>query len=62
MQAPLNNRNNMHTEENTLTKTPLVISIIIIFLRKRSAVEAITAHATFDIISVVLGFIIYYGK
>jgi len=52
----------MHTEENTLTKTPLVISIIIIFLRKRSAVEAITAHATFDIISVVLGFIIYYGK
>jgi membrane protease YdiL (CAAX protease family) len=34
----------------------------LVYLRKRLALEAIIAHATYDIIAVLLGFIIYYGK
>lgn len=34
----------------------------LVYLRKRNAMEAVTAHATFDLISLTLGFIIYYGK
>jgi len=32
----------------------------LIYLRKRSALEAISAHAVYDLIGVTLGFIIYY--
>jgi len=34
----------------------------LIYLRKRNAMEAVTAHAVFDLIAVTLGFILYYGK
>ena len=34
----------------------------LVFLRKGKAWEAVVAHAWYDVISVVLGFIIYYGK
>jgi len=31
----------------------------LVFLRRRSAIEAITAHATYDLIAVTLGYLIY---
>lgn len=34
----------------------------LVYLRKRLAFEAIIAHATFNLISITLGTIIYYGK
>ncbi|MBI5806562.1 CPBP family intramembrane metalloprotease [candidate division TA06 bacterium] len=34
----------------------------LVYLRKRNAMEAVTAHAVFDVVALVLGFIIYYGK
>jgi len=34
----------------------------LVYLRKRSAIEAVTAHATFDLISIALGFMIYTSK
>ncbi|MDO9390162.1 MAG: CPBP family glutamic-type intramembrane protease [bacterium] len=34
----------------------------LVYLRKKNAMEAVTAHAVFDVVALVLGFIIYYGK
>ncbi len=34
----------------------------LVYLRKRNAMEAVTAHAVFDLIAMTLGFILYYGK
>jgi membrane protease YdiL (CAAX protease family) len=34
----------------------------LVYLRKRRAWEAIAAHATYDIVAVILGFILYHGK
>lgn len=34
----------------------------LVYLRKRNAMEAVTAHAVFDLIALTLGFILYYGK
>jgi membrane protease YdiL (CAAX protease family) len=34
----------------------------LVYLRKRNAMEAVTAHAVFDVISLVLGFVLYFGK
>ena len=34
----------------------------LVYLRKRLALEVVIAHATYDIVAVVLGFIIYYGQ
>jgi membrane protease YdiL (CAAX protease family) len=34
----------------------------LVFLRKGKAWEAVVAHAWYDVVSVTLGFIIYYGK
>jgi len=34
----------------------------LVYLRKRNALEAVTAHAVFDVVALILGFIIYYGK
>lgn len=34
----------------------------LVYLRKRNAMEAVTAHAVFDVVALVLGFILYYGK
>jgi membrane protease YdiL (CAAX protease family) len=34
----------------------------LVFLRKGKAWEAVIAHAWYDVVSVILGFIIYYGK
>jgi membrane protease YdiL (CAAX protease family) len=34
----------------------------LVYLRKRNAMEAVTAHAVFDLIAMTVGFIIYYGK
>jgi len=34
----------------------------LVYLRKRNAMEAVTAHAVFDVVGLVLGFIVYYGK
>jgi uncharacterized protein len=34
----------------------------LVYLRKGRAWEAIAAHGTFDILAVVIGFILYYGK
>jgi membrane protease YdiL (CAAX protease family) len=34
----------------------------LVYLRKKSALEVVAAHAVDDIISVTLGFILYYGK
>jgi len=34
----------------------------LVFLRKGKAWEAVVAHAWYDVVSVILGFIIYYGK
>ena len=34
----------------------------LVYLRKRNAMEAVTAHAVFDVIALTLGFILYYGK
>ena len=34
----------------------------LVYLRKRLALEAVCAHATFDLISVALGFIVYSGS
>ena len=34
----------------------------LVFLRKGKAWEAVVAHAWYDVVSVILGFFIYYGK
>jgi membrane protease YdiL (CAAX protease family) len=34
----------------------------LVFLRKRLALEAVSAHAAFDIIGISLGFILYFGR
>jgi len=34
----------------------------LVYLRKRNAMEAVTAHAIFDLISMTLGFVLYYGR
>lgn len=34
----------------------------LVYLRKRNAMEAVMAHAIFDLIAMTLGFILYYGK
>ncbi len=38
------------------------LAYALVYLRKRRAVEAIAAHATFDVVAIILGFLIYYGK
>ncbi|HAD82129.1 MAG: hypothetical protein A2509_02400 [Candidatus Edwardsbacteria bacterium RIFOXYD12_FULL_50_11] len=34
----------------------------LVYLRKRNAMEAVTAHAVFDVVALTLGFILYHGK
>ena len=36
------------------------LAVSLVFLRRRSAIEMITAHATFDIIGITLGYLILY--
>ena len=45
----------------------LSISIVgflfaLVYLRKRFAWEAVVSHTTYDIVAILLGFILYYGK